>query len=238
LLSAVAAAVVNIDATQVCWLVTDKTKVATATQSVEIEHDGTVVYDQSESQGGSGNHVGSDGSSGSEGGSSGNYGSSGSNGRSGSHVVVGGNGRAQAWMNGRSGGMPYGVTIETYSLGSHNTLGSEGAKSNAWSSSSTKITDSMDGHSTPTYQTPWFQPYSRYGNSSWTHSSSPTAKPSSATPYSSKTRSSAPPSSSGYCINSPTNRQCWGKYNIETNYYTTTPDTGNTVEVKSCLKIR
>ncbi|KAE8348998.1 multicopper oxidase-domain-containing protein [Aspergillus coremiiformis] len=33
------------------------------------------------------------------------------------------------------------------------------------------------------------------------------------------------------CENTPTTRGCWGQYSIETNYYTTAPDTGNTVEV-------
>jgi FtsP/CotA-like multicopper oxidase with cupredoxin domain len=33
------------------------------------------------------------------------------------------------------------------------------------------------------------------------------------------------------CENTPTSRSCWGQYNTNTNYYTTIPDTGNTVEV-------
>ncbi|KAL9127154.1 MAG: hypothetical protein Q9217_003907 [Psora testacea] len=33
------------------------------------------------------------------------------------------------------------------------------------------------------------------------------------------------------CQNTPTSRSCWDKYHIDTNYYTTFPDTGNTVEV-------
>jgi len=33
------------------------------------------------------------------------------------------------------------------------------------------------------------------------------------------------------CVNCPTNRQCWGKYDINTDYYKITPDTGRTVEV-------
>ena len=33
------------------------------------------------------------------------------------------------------------------------------------------------------------------------------------------------------CQNTPTSRNCWGQYDIDTNYYTTFPDTGNTVEV-------
>ena len=33
------------------------------------------------------------------------------------------------------------------------------------------------------------------------------------------------------CVNSPSNRQCWGKFNIDTDYYQTTPDTGITREV-------
>lgn len=32
------------------------------------------------------------------------------------------------------------------------------------------------------------------------------------------------------CKNTPTSRHCWGKYNIDTNYYTTTPDSGRTIE--------
>jgi len=35
--------------------------------------------------------------------------------------------------------------------------------------------------------------------------------------------------------NTPTNRQCWGEYNINTNYYTTWPTTGVTREVISQL---
>jgi FtsP/CotA-like multicopper oxidase with cupredoxin domain len=31
--------------------------------------------------------------------------------------------------------------------------------------------------------------------------------------------------------NTPTSRQCWGQYNTGTNYYTTIPNTGHTVEV-------
>ncbi|RDW63788.1 extracellular dihydrogeodin oxidase [Coleophoma cylindrospora] len=33
------------------------------------------------------------------------------------------------------------------------------------------------------------------------------------------------------CENTPTSRSCWGQYNTDTNYYTTIPDTGKTVEV-------
>lgn len=33
------------------------------------------------------------------------------------------------------------------------------------------------------------------------------------------------------CQNTPKSRSCWGQYDIDTNYYTTFPDTGNTVEV-------
>jgi FtsP/CotA-like multicopper oxidase with cupredoxin domain len=32
------------------------------------------------------------------------------------------------------------------------------------------------------------------------------------------------------CKNTATSRNCWGKYSIDTNYYTTTPDSGRTVE--------
>jgi hypothetical protein len=39
------------------------------------------------------------------------------------------------------------------------------------------------------------------------------------------------PSPSIRCVNSPSDRQCWGEYNIDTNYYETTPDTGETREV-------
>jgi hypothetical protein len=255
LLAAVAAAVANVEAAQVCWLVTDKTNAATATNvlieasgSAQGEYGGSVVYEQSGSQGGSGSYGGSSGnygSSGSQGGGlNGNYGSSGtkggssgSKGGSGSNGVVGANG-AQAWWNGKSGGLPYGVTIETYTMGSYNGGGSKGGKSNNGWSSSSKTTDSLDpGHNTKTYQTPWSQPNSRFGNSSWTYASTATTKPSSTTAWSSKTRSSAPASSSA-CVNSPNNRQCWGQYNIDTNYYTTTPDTGNTVDVNLYLNFR
>lgn len=39
----------------------------------------------------------------------------------------------------------------------------------------------------------------------------------------------------GECVNSPTDRQCWdgpwGSFNINTDYYEDTPDTGKIVEV-------
>lgn len=41
------------------------------------------------------------------------------------------------------------------------------------------------------------------------------------------------PAPSTRCVNSPNDRQCWGEYNIDTNYYETTPDTGETREVIS-----
>jgi FtsP/CotA-like multicopper oxidase with cupredoxin domain len=34
------------------------------------------------------------------------------------------------------------------------------------------------------------------------------------------------PGGKNFCENSPSNRQCWGLYDINTNFYTTTPDTG------------
>jgi hypothetical protein len=34
------------------------------------------------------------------------------------------------------------------------------------------------------------------------------------------------------CMNSPENRQCWGEYDINTDYYKNTPYTGRTVEVR------
>lgn len=37
------------------------------------------------------------------------------------------------------------------------------------------------------------------------------------------------------CVNSPENRQCWGDFDINTDYYANTPDTGRTVEVKASL---
>jgi hypothetical protein len=33
------------------------------------------------------------------------------------------------------------------------------------------------------------------------------------------------------CVNCPADRQCWGNYNINANYYENTPDTGRTEEV-------
>jgi hypothetical protein len=33
------------------------------------------------------------------------------------------------------------------------------------------------------------------------------------------------------CENTPGSRNCWGDYSVDTNYITTIPDTGNTVEV-------
>src|SRR5277367_6239355 len=93
LLAAVAAAVANVEAAQVCWLVPDKTNAATATNvlieasgSAQGGYGGSVVYEQSGSQGESGSYGGSSGnygSSGSQGGGlTGNYGSSGSKGGS------------------------------------------------------------------------------------------------------------------------------------------------------------
>jgi hypothetical protein len=37
------------------------------------------------------------------------------------------------------------------------------------------------------------------------------------------------------CVNRPTDRQCWGDFDINTNYYQNTPDTGVTKEVYSFL---
>jgi hypothetical protein len=37
------------------------------------------------------------------------------------------------------------------------------------------------------------------------------------------------------CVNCPTDRQCWGDFDINTNYYQNTPDTGVTKEVYSFL---
>lgn len=45
-----------------------------------------------------------------------------------------------------------------------------------------------------------------------------------------RVNNSAPP-----CVNSPENRQCWGQYDINTDYYKITPDTGRTVEVSFIL---
>ena len=38
-------------------------------------------------------------------------------------------------------------------------------------------------------------------------------------------------SNSSACSNGPQDRQCWGEFDINTNYYEVTPVTGNTVEV-------
>ena len=35
------------------------------------------------------------------------------------------------------------------------------------------------------------------------------------------------------CVNSPSNRQCWRDFDINTDCYANTPDTGQTVEVKA-----
>lgn len=35
----------------------------------------------------------------------------------------------------------------------------------------------------------------------------------------------------GPCINDPQNRQCWGTFDINTDYHEITPNTGNTVQV-------
>jgi len=42
-------------------------------------------------------------------------------------------------------------------------------------------------------------------------------------------------SAQGACVNSPSNRQCWGDFDINTDYYANTPNTGRTVEVKALL---
>jgi hypothetical protein len=52
-----------------------------------------------------------------------------------------------------------------------------------------------------------------------------------ATTTSSNSRTSSTPTATSSCVNAATNRDCWGDYNIDTNYYTTTPDTGVTVSV-------
>jgi hypothetical protein len=46
---------------------------------------------------------------------------------------------------------------------------------------------------------------------------------------------SAKVSAQGACVNSPSNRQCSGDFDINTDYYSNTPDTGRTVEVKTSL---
>jgi hypothetical protein len=51
---------------------------------------------------------------------------------------------------------------------------------------------------------------------------------SSSKPSSVRPSPSAPP-----CVNSPTDRQCWGIYDINTDYNNVVPDTGNTAEVIS-----
>jgi hypothetical protein len=38
------------------------------------------------------------------------------------------------------------------------------------------------------------------------------------------------------CVNSASDRTCWGDYSISTDYYTEGPDTGVTVEVNGCIK--
>jgi len=68
------------------------------------------------------------------------------------------------------------------------------------------------------------------------HSSPPSSKSYPSSRVSSKPSSSKPVSSSPSftpCVNSPTNRQCWGDYDINTNYYQVIPDTGVTREVQS-----
>ena len=45
------------------------------------------------------------------------------------------------------------------------------------------------------------------------------------------TTTSSSSSTSTSCVNSATSRNCWGDYNIDTDYYSTTPDTGVTVSV-------
>lgn len=57
----------------------------------------------------------------------------------------------------------------------------------------------------------------------------PPASKSSHAPSSHAASMSARPS--GYCENTPTDRQCWGEYDINTDYNNFTPDTGRTVTV-------
>jgi hypothetical protein len=53
----------------------------------------------------------------------------------------------------------------------------------------------------------------------------------STTTTSSDSRTPATPTTTSSCVNSATDRDCWGDYNIYTDYYTTTPDTGVTRSV-------
>jgi len=83
---------------------------------------------------------------------------------------------------------------------------------------------------------PYSQPPSQSrGHGSPARSSHAPVSPSSSSRSSpSRPHSSTRPSSTS-CVNSPTNRQCWGQYDINTDYNDITPDTGVTREVLRSL---
>jgi hypothetical protein len=191
---------------------------------------------------GSSGSSGSKGSSGSSG--SGSYGSSGSKGSSGSlddggsrlswydnyEPVLGG--PYESWGGGAATAYGNGNFKDYLSIGYYdcNSYGYTSSKTNApapWS----QPTSAAAG---PTNRYPPKASYRSYGYGNGSYYSQPTSIPSSKpTPAPSSTRSypSARPSSTGYCVNSPSNRQCWGQYNINTDYNQVIPDTGVTQEV-------
>jgi len=201
-------------------------------------------------------------SSGSESGSSGSSSSSGT-GSGGNYVVYSGANSSiretspEGWESYYSGeiqcmngcdemgfevlGMFSGGTISSGSKSGESDSGS-GSESN-WG---TSVTDNSWPQK-PTVSTRPYPPYPPYpsqksrsyarGNSSCS-SSYPSTAPISASrsralPSTKSYASSSASASSTYCVNSPTNRQCWGEYNINTDYYQVTPDTGVTAEVSS-----
>jgi hypothetical protein len=188
---------------------------------------------------------GGSGSSGSgSSGSSGSYGSSGSKGWSGSssddgsglgwydnyEPVLGG--PYESWGGGAATAYGNGNFKDYLSIGYYdcNSYGYTSSKTKApapWS----QPTSAAAG---PTNRYPPKASYRSYGWGNGSYYSQPTTIPSSKpTPAPSSTRSypSARPSSTGYCVNSPSNRQCWGQYNIDTDYNQVIPDTGVTQEV-------
>lgn len=95
------------------------------------------------------------------------------------------------------------------------------------------------------YSSPRHSDRSSPSSSSHSPSSHSGASPSSqsrASPSShSRAKSSGPPSpASSGCVNSPTNRQCWngpwGNFDINTDYYENTPNTGKIAEVIDIIR--
>ena len=204
-------------------------------QQIEIVQGGNSGSSGSSGSGSSGYEIiGSGGSGGSS--SSGSYGSSGESGSGVSwydnyEPVLGG--PYESWGGGAATAYGNGNFKDYLSIGYYdcNSYGYSNSKTKAPVPWSQPTTSASAG---PTNRYPPKASYRSYSYGNGSYYSQPTSMPSSKpTPAPSSTRSypSARPSSTGYCVNSPSNRQCWGQYNIDTDYNQITPDTGVTQEV-------